>query len=115
MARPSTATIVQYLTSQRSLPGDGRRRVVLLRSEPRWDDPAEHDWGEGHRARIVAGPSPLAVHELVLQHLAPAGGSDGLVLVVLTDREQAELDPAILARVYKQRIEIIDSWDVVRD
>ncbi|MFE2297471.1 BREX-2 system phosphatase PglZ [Streptomyces sp. NPDC059445] len=118
--RLNTATVTQYLSSQSSLAaslaGDGgvRRRVVLLRSAPQWDGPAEPAWGEGRTAAVAAAPSPLAVHELVLGHLA--GRRPGpAVLVVLTDREQNELDPAILARVHKLRIDAVDSWDVVRE
>ncbi|MTE21672.1 BREX-2 system phosphatase PglZ [Streptomyces sp. TRM43335] len=116
--RLNTATVTQYLSSQThlaaSLTGDGggRRRVVLLRSAPRWDGPAEPVWGEGRTAGVAVAPSPLAVHELVLDHLA--GRRPGpAVLVVLTDREQHELDPAILARVHKLRIDTVDSWEVV--
>jgi hypothetical protein len=87
---------------------------VLLRSAPQWDGPAEPVWGEGRTAGVAVAPSPLAVHELVLHHLA--GRRPGpAVLVVLTDREQNELDPAILARVHKLRIDTVDSWDVVRE
>ncbi|MGX5209406.1 BREX-2 system phosphatase PglZ [Streptomyces violaceus] len=118
--RLNTATITQYLSSQSSLAasltgdGGGRRRVVLLRSAPQWDGPAEPAWGEGRTAGVAVAPSPLAVHELVLDHLA--GRRPGpAVLVVLTDREQNELDPAITARVHKQRIDMVDSWDVVRE
>ncbi|WP_328772071.1 BREX-2 system phosphatase PglZ [Streptomyces sp. NBC_00286] len=117
--RLNTATITQYLSSQShlaaSLTGeDGRRRIILLRSAPQWDGPAEPAWGEGRTAGIAVAPSPLAVHELVLDHLA--GRRPGpAVLVVLTDREQNELDPAIVARVHKQRIDMVDSWDVVRE
>ncbi|MET8114924.1 BREX-2 system phosphatase PglZ [Streptomyces prasinus] len=118
--RLNTATVTQYLSSQThlasSLTGEeqGRRRVVLLRSAPQWDGPAEPVWGEGHTAGVAVAPSPLAVHELVLDHLA--GRRPGpAVLVVLTDREQHELDPAILARVHKLRIDTVDSWDVVRE
>ncbi|MGW2641546.1 BREX-2 system phosphatase PglZ [Streptomyces sp. NPDC001348] len=118
--RLNTATVTQYLSSQSSLAdslagdGGGRRRVVLLRSAPRWDGPAAPAWGEGRTAGIAVAPSPLAVHELVLDHLA--GRRPGpAVLVVLTDREQNELDPAILARVHKLRIDTVDSWDVVRE
>ncbi|MFI1952983.1 BREX-2 system phosphatase PglZ [Streptomyces xinghaiensis] len=116
--RLNTATVTQYLSSQTSLAasltggGGGRRRAVLLRSAPRWDGPAEPAWGEGRTAGIAVAPSPLAVHELVLDHLA--GRRPGpAVLVVLTDREQSELDPAILARVHKKRIDTVDGWDVV--
>lgn len=118
--RLNTATITQYLSSQTSLAaslagdGGGRRRVVLLRSAPQWDGPAEPVWGEGRTAGVAVAPSPLAVHELVLDHLR--GRRPGpAVLVVLTDREQNELDPAINARVHKQRIDMVDSWDVVRE
>ncbi|MDF5759286.1 BREX-2 system phosphatase PglZ [Spongiactinospora sp. TRM90649] len=116
--RLTTATITQFLSAQKSLAdslnGTGRRRVVLLRSAPQWDGPDELVWGEEQRARIAAAPSPLAVHELVLGHLA--GDVAGPpVLAVLTDREQNELDPAILARAHKQRIEAVDGWDVVRE
>ncbi|MEO3875906.1 BREX-2 system phosphatase PglZ [Nonomuraea sp. B12E4] len=112
--RLTAATITQFLSSQKSLKGGERRRVVLLRSAPYWDGPAELSWGEEQHARIMAAPSPLAVHELVLDHLAADAGGPA-VLVVLTDREQNELDPAILARTHKQRIEIVDGWDVVRE
>ncbi|PJE95771.1 BREX-2 system phosphatase PglZ [Streptomyces carminius] len=118
--RLNTATVTQYLSAQSSLAaaltgdGGGRRRVVLLRSAPRWDGPAEPVWDGGRTAGIAAAPSPLAVHELVLDHLA-GRRSGPAVLVVLTDREQHELDPAILARVHKLRIDTVDGWDVVRE
>ncbi|MER6158615.1 BREX-2 system phosphatase PglZ [Streptomyces sp. NPDC001868] len=116
--RLNLATITQYLSAQSSLAdalaGRDRRRAVLLRSTPQWDGPAEHAWGDGQSARIAAAPSPLAVHELLLGHLSETATGPTL-LVVLTDREQNELDPAILARAHKARIDTVDSWDVVRD
>ncbi|MFE9965431.1 BREX-2 system phosphatase PglZ [Streptomyces sp. NPDC005525] len=116
--RLNLATITQYLSAQTSLAdtlaGRDRRRAVLLRSTPQWDGPAEHVWGEGQSARIAAAPSPLAVHELLLGHLSDTATGPAL-LVVLTDREQNELDPAILARAHKARVDTVDSWDVVRD
>lgn len=116
--RLNLATITQYLSAQSSLAdalaGRDQRRAVLLRSSPQWDGPAEHAWGDGLSARIAAAPSPLAVHELLLGHLSGTT-AEPAVLVVLTDREQNELDPAILARAHKKRIDTVDSWDVVRD
>ncbi|MBT2234456.1 BREX-2 system phosphatase PglZ [Nonomuraea sp. NEAU-A123] len=116
--RLTSATVAQFLSAQSSLTdsltGGERRRVVLLRSAPEWDGPEDLAWGEERRARIAAAPSPLAVHELALGHLA-AHAEGPAVLVVLTDREQSELDPAILARTHKQRIETVDGWNVVRD
>ncbi|MDH6218814.1 BREX-2 system phosphatase PglZ [Streptomyces pseudovenezuelae] len=116
--RLNLATITQFLSAQSSLSdaltGQEQRRAVLLRSAPQWDGPAEHVWGDGLSVRITAAPSPLAVHELLLDHLSDtATGPD--LLVVLTDRELNELDPAILARAHKKRIDTVDSWDVVRD
>ncbi|WP_405675509.1 BREX-2 system phosphatase PglZ [Streptomyces sp. NBC_01511] len=118
----NVATITQYLSAQTSLAasltGGDRRRAVLLRSTPHWDGPAEPVWGDGRTARIAAAPSALAVHELVLGHLAGIKGAAGdgpAVLVVLTDREPGELDPAILARAHKKRIDTVDNWDMVRD
>ncbi|MGW5396850.1 BREX-2 system phosphatase PglZ [Streptomyces sp. NPDC003952] len=116
--RLNLATVTQYLSSQTSLTGSlgggDRRRAVLLRSAPQWEGPAEPAWGDGLTARIAPAPSPLAVHELLLDHLD--GKAPGpAVLVVLTDREQNELDPAILARAHKKRVDTVDSWDVVRD
>ncbi|WP_369262945.1 BREX-2 system phosphatase PglZ [Streptomyces sp. R35] len=116
--RLNLATITQYLSAQTSLAdtlaGRDRRRAVLLRSTPQWDGPTEHVWGDGQSARIAAAPSPLAVHELLLGHLSDTATGPAL-LVVLTDREQNELDPAILARAHKARVDTVDSWDVVRD
>ncbi|MFI1097353.1 BREX-2 system phosphatase PglZ [Streptomyces sp. NPDC020917] len=118
--RLNTATVTQYLSAQSQLTasltpgGEDRRRVVLLRSAPEWDGPAEPVWAEGSTARIAVALSPLAVHELVLDHLS--GRAPGpAVLAVLTDREQYELDPAILARVHKKAIDTVDGWDVVRE
>ncbi|MCF6522716.1 BREX-2 system phosphatase PglZ [Streptomyces sp. JJ36] len=116
--RLNLATLTQYLSGQSSLAdslvGRGRRRAVLLRSAPQWDGPDEPFWDDGNTARIAAAASPLAVHELVLDHLAEEATGPA-VLVVLTDREQNELDPAILARAHKQRIDAVDRWDVVRE
>lgn len=117
VARLTPAALTQHLSSQtsleESLTGTGRRRVVLLRSLPQWTGPAEQVWNGGRRARVAAAPSPLAVHELVIDHFGRT--DEPRVLVVLTDREQTELDPSVLARAHKQRVETVDSWDVVRE
>ncbi|MFD8383138.1 BREX-2 system phosphatase PglZ [Streptomyces sp. NPDC059679] len=116
--RLNLATVTQYLSSQESLAasltGGGRRHVVLLRSTSQWDGPDQPVWGEGRAARIAAAPSALAVHELIIDHLAD-GAAGPLVLVILTDREESELDPAILARAHKKRVSAVDRWDVIRE
>ncbi|MET7320701.1 BREX-2 system phosphatase PglZ [Streptomyces sp. NPDC005549] len=111
--RLNAATITQYLGSESGLKPD-KRRVVLLRAAPLWDGPDELPWGERRRARVTAAPSPLGVYELVLAHQKPsATGPD--VLVVLTDREENELGPDLLAKVHRQRVNAVDTWDVVRE
>jgi hypothetical protein len=111
--RLNAATVTQYLASQPGL-APGKRQVVLLRAAPSWDGPDELPWGERRRARVAGAPSPLGVYELVLAHQKPsATGAD--VLVVLTDREEAELGPDLLARVHRQRVNAVDTWDVVRE
>ncbi|MEW2352972.1 BREX-2 system phosphatase PglZ [Spirillospora sp. NPDC029432] len=111
--RLTVPTVTQYLAARRRLNEHPKRRVVLLRAVPEWDAPEELSWGTDQRARVVPAPSPLAVHELVLEHLAPGADGGPEVLVVLTDREEGELDPGILARVHRQRIEIVDNWSLV--
>ncbi|WP_327066330.1 BREX-2 system phosphatase PglZ [Kitasatospora sp. NBC_01302] len=110
--RLNTGTVSQYLASQKGLAG-GRRRAVLLRAAPEWEGAPELGWGDRRRAEVAVAPSPLAVYELVLAHLA-ADARGPEVLVVLTDREESELGPDLLARVYRQRVNAVDTWDVVR-
>ncbi|MGP3988579.1 BREX-2 system phosphatase PglZ [Streptomyces sp. 3N207] len=111
--RLNSATIAQYLASQRGLSPD-KRRAVLLRAAPRWDGPAELAWGEHRHASVATAPSPLAAYELVLAHQATAAPGPN-VLVVLTDREEAELGPDLLAKVHRHRVNAVDTWDVVRE
>ncbi|MEU1591270.1 BREX-2 system phosphatase PglZ [Streptomyces sp. NPDC005708] len=114
LPRLGVAPLTQYLAAASRLDG-AKRRVVLLRSTPQWDGPAELTWNGGQRAAVATAPSPLAVHELVLGHLEhPAAGAPA-VLVVLTDREEPELDPGLLARAHRGRIDTVDSWEVVRE
>ncbi|WP_067795490.1 BREX-2 system phosphatase PglZ [Actinomadura formosensis] len=112
--RLSVAAVTQYLAARKSINERPKRRVVLLRAVPSWDGPDELSWGTEQQARIAPAPSPLAVHELVLAHLGPDTGGPQ-VLVVLTDREENELDPGILARVHRQRVETVDSWNLVQE
>ncbi|MER6813594.1 BREX-2 system phosphatase PglZ [Spirillospora sp. NPDC000708] len=112
--RLSVAAVTQYLAARKRINERPKRRVVLLRAVPSWDGPVELSWGTEQQARIVPGTSPLAIHELVLAHLGP--DADGpQVLVVLTDREESELDPGILARVHRKRVETVDSWNLVQE
>ncbi|WP_445527397.1 BREX-2 system phosphatase PglZ [Streptomyces cyslabdanicus] len=117
LARLSAGTVRQYLAARSRL-GDGAVRVLLLRAAPVWDAPAVQRTAGGLRARVAVAPSVLAVHELILEHLEhPADGAspDPRVLVVLTDREDTDLDPGLLARAYGGRIRSVDNWEVVRE
>ncbi|WP_216911118.1 BREX-2 system phosphatase PglZ [Nocardia noduli] len=116
--RLSRTTVAQYLASHKRLsevlgtPGDPV--TLLLRGEPEWEGEAVLTLADGRRSRVSVATSPLAVHETVLAHareIAP----DPRVLVVLTDVEEHDLDPAILVRTHRGRIHTVDRWDIVRD
>lgn len=110
--RLSPSTVTQYLASQSKRLHAGKRKVVLLRAAPIWEGASELTWGERY-ARVVPALSPLAVYELALNHLSL--GADGPeVLVVLTDQEESELGPDLLARVHRERVNAVAIWDVVR-
>ncbi|MEV0294924.1 BREX-2 system phosphatase PglZ [Nocardia sp. NPDC050710] len=112
--RLSKAVVAQFLSVHSSASACEDRVVVLLRGAPVWEDSDELPIGSC-RVRVVAAPSVLAVHEQVLDHLSKDSTDTGpRVLVVLTDREHDELDPAILARTFRQRINQVDRWEVVR-
>ncbi|WP_433598465.1 BREX-2 system phosphatase PglZ [Nocardia sp. CA-135953] len=116
--RLSRATVAQYLSAhkrlQTELAAPGGPVIVLLRGEPEWDSAPVLPLSEGNAAQVSVAASPLAVHEIVLAHareLAP----DPRVLVVLTDIEEHDLDPAILARAHRGRVHTVDRWDIVRE
>ncbi|MFI9210168.1 BREX-2 system phosphatase PglZ [Streptomyces sp. NPDC053253] len=113
-ARLPAATVRQYLAARSRL-GDGTVRVLLLRADPVWDGPSVQQTAGGLRARVAVGPSVLAVHEQILGHLDAVTPPDVKVLVVLTDREDTDLDPGLLARVYGGRIRSVDNWEVVQE
>ncbi|MFJ2668731.1 BREX-2 system phosphatase PglZ [Nocardia fluminea] len=116
--RLSRATIAQYLSAQKKLQTElataGEPVIVLLRGEPEWDGAPVLPLSDGRTARVSVAASPLAVHEIVLAHareLTP----DPRVLVVLTNVEEHDLDPAILARTHRGRVYAVDRWDIVRE
>ncbi|CCK31995.1 bacteriophage resistance protein [Streptomyces davaonensis JCM 4913] len=113
-ARLSAGTVRQYLAA-RSRIGDGAVRVLLLRAAPVWDAPTVQRTAGGLQAQVAVAPSVLAVHELILGHLDAATPPDPGVLVVLTNCEDTDLDPGLLARVYGGRIRSVDNWEVVRE
>ncbi|WP_306316461.1 MULTISPECIES: BREX-2 system phosphatase PglZ [unclassified Streptomyces] len=124
VARLTPSAVANYLAGQRTLlkearePDGGDRRVVLLRSAPVWEEAAILPWNGGRRARVAAAPSVLAVYQEALGHLdspAPGSANDPSLLVLLTDREDAEFDPGILVRTYRHSIQHVDNWDLIRE
>ncbi|MFI6366891.1 BREX-2 system phosphatase PglZ [Nocardia sp. NPDC050630] len=114
----SKNTVAQYLLSHKRfadvLAGSGTPQTLLLRGEPTWDGDSVLTLPDGRRARVVAAPSPLSVHETVLAH-AREIDPDPRLLVVLTDTEEHDLDPAIVSRTHRGRVHAVDRWDVVRE
>ncbi|AKH82110.1 hypothetical protein AA958_07550 [Streptomyces sp. CNQ-509] len=124
VARLTPTAVANYLAGQRALlkeppqPDGETRQVVLLRSAPTWEEQAILPWNGGRRARVAAAPSVLALYQEALSHLGAAGpgsAEDPSLLVLLTDREDAELDPGILVRAYRHAIQHVDNWDLIRE
>ncbi|MFI8978425.1 BREX-2 system phosphatase PglZ [Nocardia asteroides] len=116
--RMSRATVAQYLSAHKRIQAElatpGGPVTLLLRGEPEWEGDPVLSLAEGRRARVAVAASPLAVHETVLAH-AREITPDPRVLVLLTDVEEHDLDPAILARAHRGRVHAIDRWDIVRE
>ncbi|MFD6390789.1 BREX-2 system phosphatase PglZ [Nocardia sp. NPDC060259] len=114
----SRATVAQYLSAHKKLQAElatpGEPVTLLLRGEPEWEGDPVLSLAEGRRAQVSVAASPLAVHETVLAHVREIG-PDPRVLVLLTDIEEHDLDPAILARAHRGRVHAIDRWDIVRE
>ena len=80
-------------------------RVLLLRALPRW---VAGDVKVGDQVvRVVEGVSQLAI----LDTYATLGPDE--YAVILTDRPGADLGDAVLARAYKQQVELPDEWETV--
>ena len=79
--------------------------MLLLRALPRW---VAGDVKVGDQVvRVVEGVSQLAI----LDTYATLGPDE--YAVILTDRPGADLGDAVLARAYKQQVELPDEWETV--
>ncbi|WP_405912437.1 BREX-2 system phosphatase PglZ [Streptomyces sp. NBC_00963] len=108
--RPAHPAAVVQVLEARSF-AEGEPRTVLIRAEPRWTGPERIPLSRGRTARVTAAVSPLAL----LDALGNSPSDDGReVLAVLTDADEADLGPGLLARVYRNRIHPIEPWAVVR-
>ncbi|MEU8404319.1 BREX-2 system phosphatase PglZ [Nonomuraea sp. NPDC048892] len=86
-------------------------RVLLIRAEPSWTGQDEIT-SDGRRVTIAGCVSPLAILEQVTDHLER---SDDSMLVVLTPVEESDLGPGLLSRVVRQRVFVIEPWQVVEE
>lgn len=101
-AVPVSPAMVQQRASE--LVGSDAR-VLLLRAHPEWTaGPVKVGDRE---VRVVTAVSQLAV----LDVYASLGPDD--YAVILTDRPSSDLGDAVLARAYKQRVEMPDEWQAV--
>ena len=81
-------------------------RVLALRAAPTWDGPEVIEQ-DGTRVLIRACRSSLAVRAALVER--PAGA----YLIVLTDRDAADLGESVTSRFRNQRIEAPDQWRAV--
>jgi len=84
-----------------------RSGVLGVRARPKWDGPEEFEH-QGVPVRVVPCVSTLAVREALL------GREPGQWLVVLTDRDDADLGAGVLSRLVWHRLRTPDPWDAVR-
>ncbi len=80
-------------------------RALILRARPEWAG-ADLTIGD-HLVRVVPGVSQLAILEVLT-----AMGADDYV-IILTDRPRSDLGDAVLARAYKNDIQMPDEWRAV--
>ncbi|MEW2116877.1 BREX-2 system phosphatase PglZ [Streptomyces sp. NPDC005474] len=112
--RPAHPAAVAQVLEARSFT-EGEPRTVLIRAEPHWNGPRQVTLSRGRTARIAAAVSPLAVLDVISTQGQDAEAADGRdILAILTDAEEADLGPGLLARVYRNRIYPIEPWAVVR-
>lgn len=112
--RPAHPAAVAQVLEARSFT-EGEPRTVLIRAEPHWTGPGQVTLSRGRTARITAAVSPLAVLDAISTLGQGTENTDSQdVLAILTDAEEADLGPGLLARVYRNRIYPIEPWAVVR-
>lgn len=80
-------------------------QILVLRARPEW--PHGDISVEGEDVKVVPGVSQLGILDTYTT-LEP-----GQRLVVLTDRPREDLGDAVLARAYKQTIDLPDEWSTI--
>jgi hypothetical protein len=84
-------------------------RVIGVHAPGPWTGPASVHV-DGEEVEVAFCPSTLALRERLASR-----AQDGPRLVVVTDREEAELGGDVLARLARRRLYRIDCWRVVMD
>jgi hypothetical protein len=85
----------------------GSAPVVLVRAAPHWPHDALLTLDNGRQVQISACVSPLAVWDRLVTH-------DGKTpLALLTDLDVQELGAGVLSRVWQERLETVEPWDLI--
>lgn len=103
---PATLPVVRALVDEATRK-NYRPGPLGVRARPEWSGPEVFDH-DGVRVRVVPCVSTLAVRE------ALRARGDGEWLVVLTDRDDADLGAGLRARLVGHRLRTPDPWDAVR-
>ena len=82
------------------------KRVVALRGRPHWTGPDVLEV-DGAPVRVVPCVSSLAIRDALRSHREPAW------LVVITDRDDADLGDSLCARFARGRVRAPNLWDAV--
>jgi hypothetical protein len=103
---PLVRRYAQNLVSRMGL--ESEARVLAIRAQPAWSGP-DHlllSGPSGESARVLVRPcvSSLAIRD-AMSALAPSD-----FLIVLTDRNDADLGLGILARCFNQHVETLNMW-----
>lgn len=106
LAPTATMPVVRALLDDASAKGY-HSGVLGIRARPGWDGLGHFEHG-GVPVTVAACPSVLAVSEALL------GRAGGRWLVVLTDRDDADLGAGVLAHLVGHRLRTPDPWSAVR-
>lgn len=107
--RIAQASVELVTERARKLVNDGGSRVLVLRAKPRWTGPDQLTVGD---TQVLVRPAVSQLAALdALADLAQRGPTDRLI--ILTDRQGADLGDAVLVRADRNRVEELDEWEAV--
>lgn len=106
VVRPTHLAMLVEQVEQKS-----RSRVIAVQVPGPWAGGGELRVGD-QRWQVVRAGSALAIREALIRH--EAAGPDAR-LVLLTPLGTQDLGWDVLARIARQRVEMLDSWELLRD